>query len=401
MAFSPERILSAHRDLVAKGQVKEGIILSTCNRTEIYYHSTQSRRDAVLRWLTDYHGIDPSLLDGHIYHHEQDDAVRHLFRVACGLDSMVLGEPQILGQIKDAYQNAVDSRATGPLLNRLLHWAFRVAKKVRSDTAIGSEPVSIAYAAVSLARRLLGSLEGKDVLLIGAGETIELVAQHLLDHGVGSFAVANRSREHAELLAERLNGVAVSLAEIPGCLPRADIVVSSTASPTPILTRSTVAEALPPRNEQELMLVDLAVPRDIAPEVANLPNCYLYTIDDLTDIAQEGLRLRQEAAREAEVIIGQEVEAFQRWRESLGVVPAIRRLRDRVERQREQELKRFQNYILQGQEPAAVLEAFSRALMNKILHDPTASLREPCQDASSETLVAALDILFHLSDAEG
>ena len=402
MAFSPEGLLLAHRDLLSKGVAKEVLILSTCNRTEIYYHGgCGGHADVMQSWLCDFHGVDPQILAGHGYFHVQDEAARHLFRVSCGLDSMIIGEPQILGQIKDAYQIAADAASAGPLLNRLLHWAFRVAKRVRSETAIGSAPVSIAYAAVSLSRQLLGTLEDKEALLIGAGETMELVATHLREHGVKRFAVANRTPERGQQLAQRMDGTAFSLAQIPELLAQADVVVSSTASPLPVVTAAAVAEAMARRRKGELMLVDLAVPRDIAPEVGKLANCYLYTIDDLNDITQAGLRARREAALEAEGIIAEEVAGFQQWRESLEVVPAIRRLREHVEGSRKDELQRFLRYIDQGQDPRVVLDAFYKALINKILHEPIATLRQPCQEATSENLVAALDILFHLSDAEG
>ncbi len=402
VAFSLENLATAHRDLLEQGLATEALIVSTCNRTEIYLHGGQGHhRQALQDWLCHFHGVDPRLLDGHIYTSSDAEAVRHLFRVACGLDSMIIGEPQILGQVKDAYQAAADSGAAGPVLNRLLHWAFRVAKRVRSETAISSAPVSVAYAAVSLAKQLLGSLEGKSVLLIGAGDTIELVAIHLREHGVGSFAVANRSAERGQQLAEKFTGNAHALEAIPALLHDADVVVSCTASLLPIVTLETVSAAMVRRARRDLMLVDLAVPRDIAPEVEGVAQCFLYTLDDLNDIAQAGMRARREAAEVAELIIAEEVGEFQQWRESLDVVPAIRRLRDHVEDRRQEEVRRFMRYLDQGQDPRAVLDAFSKALMNKVLHDPIATLRQPCQDATNESLVAALDILFHLSDAEG
>ncbi len=403
VAFSPENLAAAHHDLLEQGLATEALIVSTCNRTEIYIHGGQDyHRQTLQDWLCHFHCVDPRLLDGHIYHSSDAEAVRHLFRVACGLDSMIIGEPQILGQVKDAYQAAADSGAAGPVLNRLLHWAFRVAKRVRSETAIGSAPVSVAYAAVSLAKQLLGSLEGKSVLLIGAGDTIELVATHLREHGVGSFTVANRSAERGQQLAEKFTGKAHALEAISELLHDADVVVSCTASLLPIVTLETVSAAMMRRRARgDLMLVDLAVPRDIAPEVGGVEQCFLYTLDDLNDIAQAGMRARREAAAVAELIIADEVGEFQQWRESLDVVPAIRRLRDHVEDRRQEEVRRFMRYLDQGQDPHAVLDAFSKALMNKVLHDPIATLRQPCQDATNESLVAALDILFHLSDAEG
>ncbi|MCE5387558.1 MAG: glutamyl-tRNA reductase [Acidithiobacillus sp.] len=401
VAFAPEQLARAHQELLDSGLAREGLILSTCNRTEIYGYGGEGPHPERLRnWLCAFHHADPKILQDNDYFYRDAEATRHLFAVVCGLDSMILGEPQILGQVKDAYQIAADLDCTGPVLNRLLHWAFRAAKRVRSETAIGSAPVSVAYAAVSLARQRLDSLQGKTVLLIGAGETIELVATHLREHEIASFHVANRSLERARLLAERLQGQAHPLEEAAALIPQVDLVLSCTASTLPILRMADVQPGLP-RQRGPLLLLDLAVPRDIEPSVGQLDQCYLHTIDDLNDIAQAGLRARQEATIAARQIINEEVEAFQQWRDSLEVVPAIRRLRDRVEQARLSELRRFQHYLDQGQDPQAVMDAFSKALMNKILHDPISTLRQPCQDATSRALVASLDILFHLSDAEG
>jgi len=392
----------AHRDILDRRLAREVLILSTCNRTEIYVHGLTEGDPGRLRdWLCAYHGLDPSVLAGQGFQYRGAEVARHVFRVACGLDSMIIGEPQILGQIKDAYQIAADVGATGPVLNRLLHWAFRVAKRVRTETAIGAAPVSVAYAAVGLAKQVLGILEDRRVLLIGAGETIELVATHLREHEAGGFRVANRSRERAQTLAEKFHASAHGLDEIPALLMDTDLVVSCTASTEPILGEALVREAQEKRGGRDLLLLDLAVPRDIAASVGHLDGCFLYTLDDLNDIAQAGIQARREAAEAAEAIINDEVADFQRWRDSLDVVPAIRRLREHVEQARKDELKRFYHYLDQGQDPKMVLESFSKALMNKVLHDPISTLRQPCQEATSEALVASLDILFHLSDAEG
>ncbi len=401
VAFAPDQLAAAHRDLLAQHLAKEALILSTCNRTEIYTYGGAGPQEPRLRqWLAQFHGIDAELLTGNSFAFQDAAAVQHLFRVVCGLDSMIIGEPQILGQVKDAYQIAADIDSTGPVLNRLLHWAFRVAKQVRTETAIGSAPVSVAYAAVSLARQLLGSLQDKRVLLIGAGETIELVATHLREHELDGFHVVNRSPDRARLLAGRLGGQAHPLEDAAALLPHVDLVLSCTASPQILLRSADLQQGLP-RTRGSLLLLDLAVPRDIDPAIADLDDCYLYTIDDLNDIAQAGVQARREAAKEAEQIIAQEAEGFQHWRDSLEVVPAIRRLREHVEQARLMELQRFRHYLQQGQDPGAVLDAFSKALMNKVLHDPISTLRQPCQEATSEALVASLDILFHLSDAEG
>ncbi len=402
VAFAPEQLEPAYRDLLARDLAREALIVSTCNRTEIYTFAGNGPQEKRMRqWLCAFHDVDPGQIEGHDFSCHDGEAVQHLFRVVCGLDSMIIGEPQILGQVKDAYQIAADSSSTGPVLNRLLHWAFRVAKRVRTETAIGSAPVSVAYAAVSLAREILGGLQDRSILLVGAGETMELVATHLREHEVGGFLVANRSPERARALAEKFSGSAHGLEDIPRLLSGADLLVSCTASSQPILPEEMVRQSLADRQGGNLMLLDLAVPRDIDPEAGRLPGCHLYTLDDLSDIAQAGIRARREAAAEAEEIIHQEVSDFQHWRDSLEVIPAIRRLRERVEAARLAELRRFRHYLDQGQDPQAVLDAFSKALMNKMLHDPISTLRQPCQEATSESLVASLDILFHLSAAEG
>jgi len=290
--FTPERLRHALHDLVERDLAQEVVIISTCNRTELYCGLECDTTQAIINWLSHYHNVAMERLHAHLYTYSQEEAVRHLLQVACGLDSMILGEPQILGQIKSAYNTAREVGTTGRLLNRLFEHSFSVAKQVRTDTAIGSSPVSVAFAAVRLAQQICGGLEGdlsdNIALLIGAGETIELAARHLHENRLGRVIVANRTIERARQLAKEFAGYAITLEEIPVHLAEADIVISSTASPTYILTQADVKQAIKKRKRRPLFLVDIAVPRDIDPAVENLSNdIYLYSVDDLNEVIQE------------------------------------------------------------------------------------------------------------------
>lgn len=398
VAFASEGIMQAHQDLVAQPGIGEAVILSTCNRTEIYYSTDSASPESVSRWLAEYHHLSIPDLDPYLYVHTGDAAVQHLFRVASGLDSLVLGEPQILGQLKNAYLLAHQAQSVGALFNRLFHWSFSVAKRVRTETQIGSQAVSVAFAAVSLARRIFGDLSGQQVLLIGAGETIELVARHLREQGVGRVTVANRSAERARQVAEEFQGHAIGLGQIPEALEDADIVVSSTASPLPVLGKGTVERALKKRRHRPVFMVDIAVPRDIEPEVGQLPDVYLYTVDDLQGIIEENLQARREAAKAAETIIIEESLAFGRWQQGLGAVPTIRLLRERAEQLRQSEVERALRLLQQGQAPELVLERLSHGLVNKLLHQPTVTLRAAGEAREEPALVAALHTLFKLDE---
>ncbi|MEW5791540.1 MAG: glutamyl-tRNA reductase [Pseudomonadota bacterium] len=396
VAFANDLLGAAHQNLLARSGAREAVILSTCNRTELYYSTNSEEAGSVSRWLGEYHHLSSEALQPYLYLHQGDEAVRHLFRVAAGLDSLVLGEPQILGQLKAAYQQACLARSVGPLFNRLFHWSFSVAKRVRTETAIGGQAVSVAFAAVSLAKRIFGNLSCQQVLLIGAGETIELVARHLREQGVSQMTVANRTVERALPLAEEFDARVISLEQIPDALEQVDIVVSSTASPLPILGKGSVERALKARRHRPIFMVDIAVPRDIEPEVAELPDIYLYTVDDLQDIIQENMQARRSAAAAAEQIIAEEVAAFGRWRQGLETVPTIRLLREHADRLRRQELERALRHLRQGQDPEQVLEHLSQGLTNKLLHQPTVALRAAGESADSSGLVAALHMLFDL-----
>ena len=299
VAFTPEQLVEALQQLCRLTPSREAAILSTCNRSELYLEQDQLSADEVLRWLADYHRLNLDELRACAYIHQDNDAVRHMMRVAAGLDSMILGEPQILGQMKSAYAVAREAGTVGPLLGRLFQATFSTAKTVRTDTAIGENPVSVAFAAVSLAKQIFADLHRSQALLIGAGETISLVARHLHDQGVKRIVVANRTLERASQLAEQFGAHAVLLADIPQELAHSDIVISSTASQLPILGKGAVERALKQRKHKPMFMVDIAVPRDIEPEVGELDDVYLYTVDDLHEVIEENLKSRQGAAQAA------------------------------------------------------------------------------------------------------
>ncbi|MCG6863049.1 MAG: glutamyl-tRNA reductase [Chromatiaceae bacterium] len=400
VAFGPDILVGALRSLCDLAPVGEGLILSTCNRTEIYCSINSGGGNLVSDWLGRFHGLDPERIAPYLYSRRDRDAVAHLLRVASGLDSMVLGEPQILGQVKAAFQAACDSRTTGKLLGRLFQNAFAVAKQVRTDTAIGNSPVSVAFAAVSLARQIFSDLSDQTALLIGAGETIELAARHLHQHGVGRILVANRTVERAHSLAAQLGGFAIALTELANHLPKADILITSTASPLPVLGKGTVERALRQRKHRPIFMVDIAVPRDIEPEVAELDDVYLYTVDDLQGVVEEGMRSRREAAEQAEEIIEISTEEFLGWLRSLDAVTLIQDYRHHAERLRDQVLAKALHQLEHGKPPEEVVGFLAHTLTNKLLHGPSARLRQAGREGQEELLEAANE-LFQLKDKSG
>lgn len=395
-AFTEERLPDALRDIRAKGVAGEAAIVSTCNRTELYC-GIEDNAAPLLEWFCEYLQLDLEAIRPYIYEFPNEDAVQHAFRVASGLDSLVLGEPQILGQMKDAFASAHKAGATGKILNRLFQQTFSVAKVVRTDTAIGASAVSVASAAVTLAKQIFEDLSQQTALLIGAGEMVELCARHLKEHGVGHIIVANRTLERAELLADEVGAEAIALAEMPVRLADADIVISSTASQLPILGKGAVERALKKRKHRPIFMVDIAVPRDIEAEVSELRDVYLYTVDDLKDVIQENMKSRMAAAEEAEKIIEMKVSEFMRWIKSLNAVPAIRALRESADSIRASELKKARRALESGENPQAVLEQLARALTNKLTHDPSAALRQADHDGDTRLLEAARR-LFNLED---
>ena len=394
-AFSPEQLPDAVRSLTASSDVAEATILSTCNRTEIYCRQENPASAPVLDWLRDYGDLPSDVLNSSTYALPGEQAVQHAFRVASGLDSMVLGEPQILGQMKSAFSVAHQAGTTGKILNRLFQHTFSVAKQIRTDTAIGASAVSVAFAAVDLAKRIFSSLNEQTVLLIGAGETIELVARHLKQNEVRHMIVANRSIERAQALTEQLGSEAISLADIPERLHQADIVVASTASTLPILGKGTVETALRQRRHRPMFLIDLAVPRDIEAQVDELEDVFLYTVDDLHKVVAENQASRQVAAVEAEKIIDFQVVRFMRWMRSLDSVPTIRSLRNQVETLREAELADAKRRLANGADPEQVLEHFSRNLSRKFSHAPSQALKQASQEGNA-SLINSTRRLFKL-----
>jgi glutamyl-tRNA reductase len=400
ISFGPDILVGALRSLTDDPGIGEGLILSTCNRTEIYCVADGVGEDCVTAWLGRFHGLDPERLAPYLYVHAGKDAVGHLLRVASGLDSMVLGEPQILGQVKTAFQRAHDSGTAGKLLGRLFQHTFSVAKQVRTDTAIGSSPVSVAFAAVSLARQIFSDLRDQTALLIGAGETIELAARHLHQHGVGRILVANRTIERAHTLAAQFEGYAIALTELANHLPEADILISSTASPLPVLGKGTVERALKKRKHRPFFMVDIAVPRDIEPEVAELNDVYLYTVDDLQGVVEDGMRSRREAAAQAEDIVEFHTEEFLAWLRSLDAVNLIQDYRRQAEQQRDEVLASALRRLEGGKPPEEVLSFLAHTLTNKLLHRPSVRLRRAGRDGEADLLEAANELLA-LGDRAG
>lgn len=358
--------------------VQEAVYFSTCNRVEILVATPTP--EAVLPAVTELLAAIPEAPAGQVreavYHYQEEEAVKHLFRVACGLDSMVMGEPQILGQVKAAYRTATECQATGPLLNRLLHKTFSVAKRVRTETGIGGLAVSVSYAAVELARKIFGTLEGKRGLLIGAGEMAELALEHLKRHGVGDLIIANRTLAHGLVLAQRFRGTAVALSDLPEYLLQADIIISSTGAPDYILTQAQVKAAMRRRKQRPLFLIDIAVPRDLDPAINDLDNVYLYNIDDLQQVVAANLRYRQSEAVKAEQIIAVETVKFFNWREQLAVYPTIIALKEKARQICEREVRKTLSHLGElTPEQRQAVEILAESVANKLLHDPLMYLK--------------------------
>ncbi len=387
VVFATERLQSALSDLVHIEPVREAAILSTCNRTEIYCAAGDP--GAALEWLAGYHSVEAKELQPYVYTLPQGDAVRHAFRVAAGLDSMVLGEPQILGQMKDAVRAAQAAGTLGTTLHKLFQHSFAVAKEVRSNTGIGANVVSMAAAAVKLAARIFPSLSEQKVLFIGAGDMIELAATHFAAQRPRAMAVANRTLERAEQLSRRFNAKPLVLRDLPEHLPEYDIIVSCTASSLPILGKGVMERTVRARRHRPVFMIDLAVPRDIEPEVGAMDDVFLYTVDDLAATVQEGVDSRQAAVAQAEAIIESQVGSFLHWMRSRESVPLIRQLRDSAEAARQHELERALARLERGEDPKLVLESLSQALTNKLMHAPTRALNQ-AGDEALQQLVARI-----------
>ncbi|SEA75885.1 glutamyl-tRNA reductase [Alkalimonas amylolytica] len=384
VAFAPEQVPQALRELATVANVTDAVILSTCNRTELYFNGSTEQAEQVIAWLSEFHQLDSQLLQPHLYLYQQQDAATHLMRVAAGLDSLVLGEPQILGQVKQAYNQSRQAGTINPQFERLFQKTFAIAKQVRTETEIGANAVSVAFVAVSLAKQIFGRLDKVSVLLIGAGETIELVARHLKEQGASKLTVANRTYERGLALAEAFGAEVVTLSQVPAVLGRADVVISSTASTLPIIGKGMVEQALKVRKHKPMFLVDLAVPRDIEAQVAELDDAYLYTVDDLQTIIAQNMESRQQAAQQAEQMIGLGVAEFQQWQLLQGNVDWVRDYRQQCEQIKNELLAKAANQLVAGQEPEKVMAELANRLSNRLMHSPTKAIRQLVQDDQLE-----------------
>lgn len=387
VAFAPELMQEALQQACNVAGLAETVILSTCNRTELYgavadqpEEQLRELENRLLDWLCDYHKIAAGELRPTLYWQKGPEAVRHLMRVASGLDSMVLGEPQILGQMKSAFEVAQQSATVGSQLYRVFEDVFSVAKQVRTETAIGESPVSVAFAAVTLAHQIFSDLKEARALMIGAGRTIELVIQHLKEAGVADIVVANRTLTKAQELKHKYGVREVLLSDIPDVLEHTDIVVSSTASQLPILGKGTVERAIKARRHKPIFMVDLAVPRDIEPEAGELDDVYLFSVDDLKEVIDSNLRNRQEAAHEAETIIATGVENFLRKQRGLGIVSTLRNFREKAEQIRDLELEKAIKSLEKGEAPEKVVRELARLLTNKLIHSPSVQMKKASAD---------------------
>ncbi len=403
VAFMPTQMEKPLQAVIALPDITEAIIVSTCNRVEIY----ATTRDIaggmarLKRFLADYHNLPLDTLEPHLYSHHGEAAIRHVFRVAASLDSMVVGEPQILGQIKTAYGYAAEYKSSGIVLNRFLHKAFSVAKRVRTETKIASSAVSVSFAAVELAKKIFGDLSDKTVLLIGAGEMCELAAKHFLNSGVRGVMVTNRTFERAVKLAEEFEGKAIQFEDLFDQLHKADIILSSTGATHFIIKPKDVEDVIRRRKLKPMFFIDIAVPRDIDPKVNDVENVYLYDMDDLQGVVASNLQQRAEEAKKAEAIIEMEIGQFFKWLSSLNVTPTVVALRSRFEEIRQAELARtlatWKDLPPEGQKR---VEALTGAIVNKLLHHPTSVLKRSEQGNRHDLYVDALRNLFDLEMAE-
>ncbi|MEC9423552.1 MAG: glutamyl-tRNA reductase [Nitrospinota bacterium] len=401
LAFTQVKIEASLSQLVSSPEIIENIILSTCNRVEIYARVENTNRGIQLLqdFICDYHGISRGNLDQYFYSYCDNQAVEHLFRVSSSLDSMVLGEAQILGQVKDAYSTARSFRSTGMVLNQLFEKAFNVAKKVREETGISERGVSISSAAVELAKKIFEDLENHSVMLVGTGEMAELAAKHLISYGVKTVYVASRTYERAAALAKSLNGCALDFESFKEEMHRADIIITSTAAPTFIVNEEMISTAIQKRKNKPIFLIDIAVPRDIAPEVNELENVYLYDIDDLQNVVNANMEERQKEAESAMEIINQEVTKFNYWFSTLDAIPTIVEMRNRAEDMRAFEVdKTLKNMEHLSSDDKEAINQLTQSLVNKILHKPTINLKKKTQSHDGHIYLKAIRDLFHLDD---
>ncbi len=399
LAFPAEILSDAVQDLWQQQQISEAVILSTCNRTEIYCTTHNSDIDPIINWISRNRQLSHSEFQPYLYAHTDNAFIRHIFRVASGLESMVLGEPQILGQMKTAYQTAITAGTLGKDLGKLFQHTFSTAKKVRTDTAIGSSSVSVAFAAVQLSKQIFDDLSEQTAVLIGAGETIELTARHLHQNGVSRIIIANRTYDKAHALASQFNGYAIALSELALHIAEADIIVSSTASQLPILGKGLVESAIKKRKHKPMFMVDLAVPRDIEPEVAKLNDVFLYTVDDLQNIIQDNLNSRRQAAEQAEEIIDANVDHFLAWMKAQTVQSTIVNYRDQASQLQQESLAKALAALKNGNAPEDVLQQLAHTLTNKLIHTPCSQLRKASENDRHDLIAAARE-LFKLEDTQ-
>ncbi len=398
LAFNGPKLEEGLLSIKAIPGVKEAAILSTCNRVEIYLTvaDLQDAFASLKDFLVQFFDLKRDSLDAALYLHEEMIAVKHIFRVASSLDSMVLGEPQILGQLKDAFDFALEKKATGALLNRLLKKSISVAKRVRTETRIASSAVSISFAAVELAKKIFNDLSGKSFMLLGAGEMAELAAKHMMNNGVQEIAVANRTYERGCELAHEFNGKAIKFEEFPGKLVDTDILICSTGAPAYVLLKEHMQKAMKARKQKPVFLIDISVPRNIDPAINDMDNVYLYNVDDLNDVVDTNKQERQKEAEKAEEIVEEEIETFKKWLSTLDSVPAVVALREKAETIRREELDRFLNRFPDlGEKERKAIEGLSSAIMNKLIHGPTIALKDDAED--KDVMIAVIKRLYGLN----
>ncbi len=411
VAFPADRINAVLNNAKLTVGLNEVAIISTCNRTEVIYYADvgssepldSSRSEGhrlkfqqIVEWVAAESGLSNHEVEPFVYHHQDKTAIEHTMKVACGLDSMVLGEPQILGQVKDAYAYANQAGTIGFYLNRLFQQTFSLAKRVRTETQIGASAVSVAYAGVVLAKRIFSDFSSIKVLFIGAGETIELSARHLAAQGVTQMNVANRTIERAQGLVDEFGAVAYGLSSLPELVVDADIIVSSTASQLPIIGKGLIEKAIKQRKYRRIFILDLAVPRDVEPEVSGLSDVYLYTIDDMQDVVKENLKQREDAAKEAETIIQQHVEKYLAWLKSLSSLELLKSFREKFQQIKQDELERAYAKLKANEEPEKVMDEITSRLINKFMHSPSKIIRQIGEDNEQEKL-AFLAEIFNLN----
>jgi len=398
-AIDENKLQHALQNLQQVREVAEATIVSTCNRTEIYCGMHENSVEPVSKWMHEFLDISDELILPHLFTRTDKSAVQHLMRVCSGLDSMILGEPQILGQMKQAYKEATNSGTVGTELSQLFQSAFSVAKQVRTDTQIGSSPVSVAFAAVTLAKQIFADFSQHSALMIGAGETISLATRHLNSNGIGSICIANRTLSRAQELAQTVNAGAIELSQLSSALEHADIIISSTGAPLPILGKGAIEDAMRVRRYRPLLVVDIAVPRDVEPQVGDIDGVFLYTVDDLNNVVDEGRQQRQAAADQAEEIIQHQVELFMQKMRAAGANGTIRSYREQVQQTQAQLLEKSRKQLQAGQDPEAVLQQLAHSLSNKLMHAPTKKMKEAAAQGDNDLLRAAQS-LFDLDTPE-